>query len=59
MSRGGAELRFLRFRLDLSQKQLAGIVGSAEQNIRRWEKARKQPIPGPAEGAGWKIETRS
>ena len=45
----GAELRFLRLEMDLSQKQLAGIIGSAEQNVRRWEKARKRPIPGPAD----------
>jgi DNA-binding transcriptional regulator YiaG len=45
----GAELRFLRLEMDLSQSHLAGIIGSTEQNIRRWEKQRKRPISGPAD----------
>jgi putative transcriptional regulator len=45
----GAELRFLRLEMDLSQSQLAAIIGSTEQNVRRWEKARKRSISGPAD----------
>jgi DNA-binding transcriptional regulator YiaG len=45
----GAELRFLRLEMDLSQKALAGIIGSTEQNVRRWEKDRKKPIQGMAD----------
>jgi putative transcriptional regulator len=45
----GAELRFLRLEMDLSQARLADILGSTEQNIRRWEKARTRPIVGPAD----------
>jgi putative transcriptional regulator len=45
----GAELRFLRLEMDLSQSRLAAVIGSAEQNVRRWEKARKHPIPGMAD----------
>src|SRR5579871_5559229 len=45
----GAELRFLRLEMDLSQKQFSAIIGSAEQNVRRWEKGRKRPIPGMAD----------
>lgn len=45
----GAELRFLRLEMNLSQKHLAGLIGSEEQNVRRWEKARKRPIPGMAD----------
>lgn len=45
----GAELRFLRLEMDLSQKALAAIIGSTEQNVRRWEKARNRAIPGLAD----------
>jgi putative transcriptional regulator len=45
----GAELRFLRLEMDLSQARLAAIIGSTEQNVRRWEKARTKPIQGPAD----------
>lgn len=40
----GAELRFIRLEMELTQKDLAGILGSTEQNVRRWEKARAKPI---------------
>lgn len=43
----GAELRFLRIEMELSQKTLAEIIGSTEQNVRRWEKARNKSIHGP------------
>lgn len=45
----GAELRFLRIEMDLSQAALAHIIASTEQNVRRWEKARSRPIHGPAD----------
>jgi putative transcriptional regulator len=45
----GAELRFLRLEMELSQKQLAALIGSTEQNVRRWEKAQQKPVPGPAD----------
>lgn len=45
----GAELRFLRTEMDLSQRNLAAIIGGEEQNVFRWEKARKKAIPGPAD----------
>jgi len=45
----GAELRFPRLELDLSQARLAAILGSNEQNVRRWEKAREHAIQGPAD----------
>lgn len=45
----GAELRFLRLEMELSQKSLAGIIGADEQAVRRWEKARKKAINGPAD----------
>jgi putative transcriptional regulator len=45
----GAELRFLRLELELTQHRLADLVGSTEQNVRRWEKARTKPINGSAD----------
>lgn len=45
----GAELRFIRLELDHTQKGLADLIGSTEQNIRRWEKTRTKAIPGPAD----------
>jgi DNA-binding transcriptional regulator YiaG len=45
----GAELRFLRLELELTQRDLAGILGAQEQTLRLWEKARGKPIPGPAD----------
>lgn len=40
----GAELRFLRHELDLSQNKLGRLMGKSEQSIARWEKARDKPI---------------
>jgi len=45
----GAELRFIRLEMELTQKDLAGILGSTEQTVRRWEKARDKAILGPAD----------
>ena len=43
----GAELRFLRVQLDLSQHDLAELLGTGEQAVRRWEKNRTKDMPGP------------
>jgi DNA-binding transcriptional regulator YiaG len=45
----GAELRFLRLELDMTQRNLAAILGTEEQSLRRWEKMRTKPIQGPAD----------
>ena len=45
----GAELRFLRLEMELTQRSLAGLLGSKEQNVRNWEKSRKRAIPGSAD----------
>lgn len=45
----GAELRFLRLEMELTQRDLAGILGAEEQAVRRWEKARKKVVNGPAD----------
>ena len=45
----GAELRFLRLEMELTQRSLAGLLGSSEQNVRRWETRRMAPIPGVAD----------
>jgi DNA-binding transcriptional regulator YiaG len=45
----GAELRFLRIEMELTQRDLAGILGAKEQTLRIWERGRGKPIPGPAD----------
>lgn len=35
--------------MELTQKNLAAIVGTTEQSLRLWEKQRKKAIPGPAD----------
>lgn len=45
----GAELRFLRLEMELTQKSLADILGADEQAVRRWEKGRARDITGPAD----------
>ncbi len=40
----GAEFRFLRHELDMSQGRLAHLLGEKEQNIGRWERARNRPV---------------
>ena len=45
----GAELRFLRIEMDMSQRALAGILGTTEQAVRRWEKSRSKEIPGSSD----------
>lgn len=44
----GAELRFLRTEMGLSQVELAELVQRDKQTIGRWEREEK-PIDGPAE----------
>lgn len=45
----GAELRFLRLEMELTQKAIAGLLNADEQAIRRWEKARTKPFNGSAD----------
>ena len=40
----GAGLRFLRKELGLSQKSLAVMVGTSEQNVSLWERRGRMPI---------------
>ncbi|SEN71639.1 helix-turn-helix domain-containing protein [Nitrosomonas marina] len=44
----GSEIRFLRKELDLSQVNLAGLLGVDESTVRSWEKDRAG-VPPPAE----------
>lgn len=44
----GSEIRFLRKQLDLSQSELADLLGTTSQTVARWEKAQFE-IPGPAD----------
>jgi putative transcriptional regulator len=44
----GAEFRFLRTELDLSQRMLADLVGTNEQSIAKWEKARSKDVANKA-----------
>lgn len=46
---GGAELRFLRLEIELTQRDLAAIVGTTEQTLRLWEKHHGKALPGPAD----------
>jgi putative transcriptional regulator len=45
----GAEFRFLRFEMELTQKHLGALLGADEQAVRRWEKYRTKPIHGAAD----------
>jgi putative transcriptional regulator len=45
----GAEFRFLRLELDLSQRRLAELINANEQAVRRWEKSRNKAVKGAAE----------
>ncbi len=44
----GAEFRFLRVELDMSQKTLGLLLGTTEQSIAKWEKARDKPVANKA-----------
>lgn len=56
----GAEVRFLRTELDLSQRALAELLDVQENTLRRWEQG-KVNIPGLAQRAlaGFYLETVS
>jgi DNA-binding transcriptional regulator YiaG len=45
----GAELRFIRTEMELTQRALAGIIGTQEQTLRLWEKHRDRFMPATAE----------
>jgi len=45
----GAELRFLRIEMELTQRNLAAMLGVEEQAVRRWEKTRRKPLAGPVD----------
>ena len=45
----GAELRFLRLEMELTQRDLGALLGQDEQAVRRWEKYRTRPINGSAD----------
>lgn len=45
----GAEFRFLRTELELSQAALAELLGSEVQAIARWEKGKNKKVNAPAE----------
>jgi DNA-binding transcriptional regulator YiaG len=45
----GAELRFIRTEMELTQRALAGIIGTQEQTLRLWEKYRDRFMPATAE----------
>jgi len=44
----GAELRFLRKEMELTQSRLAGLIGSTAQSVARWEKS-ETPQPTAAD----------
>ena len=44
----GAEFRFLRSELDLSQRAMARVLGTNEQSIAKWEKERSKPVANKA-----------
>lgn len=45
----GAELRYIRLEMELTQNRLASLLGADEQAVRRWEKSRGKGINGPAD----------
>lgn len=45
----GAECRFLRLEMRLTQRDLAGFLGLEEQAVRRWEKNRDGHFNGAAD----------
>ena len=42
----GAELRFLRLEMEMTQRDLAGVIGGTEQTLRLWEKGKSKFMPG-------------
>jgi len=47
----GQEVRFLRAQLDLSQTDLARMLGTSRASVARWEAVPDASIPGPADRA--------
>lgn len=45
----GAELRFLRLEMGMTQRDLAAVLGADEQAVRRWERARDKSFNGSAD----------
>ncbi len=45
----GAELRFIRLEMELTQRELADMLGVEEQAVRRWEKSRGKSFHGAAD----------
>lgn len=45
----GQALRFIRREMELTQGQLADLVGATEQTLRLWEKNRNKAMPGSAD----------
>jgi len=45
----GAELRFLRLEMEITQGRLAALLGTSEQTISLWERSRKKAMPGSAD----------
>jgi DNA-binding transcriptional regulator YiaG len=45
----GAELRFLRLEMEVTQRDMAAFLGTTEQTISLWERKRDKPIPGAAD----------
>lgn len=45
----GKELRFLRTELNMTQANLAGMMGADVQTVARWEKGHTEKVPGPAQ----------
>jgi len=43
----GAEMRFLRIEMDISQSTLANILKTSVKNVERWESNRDKPLKGP------------
>jgi putative transcriptional regulator len=44
----GAEFKFLRTEMDLSQRVLGQLLGVTDQAIAKWEKARQKPVANKA-----------
>lgn len=45
----GKEFRFLRHEINLTQQNLAALLGTDVQNIGRWERGDGDKVPGPAQ----------
>lgn len=43
----GAEFRFLRIELDMSQRALSMVLNTSGKNIQRWESHKEKRVPGP------------